>query len=126
MAYTGHTENMPAPLCHRSVEEGASNTPLLSLPPHVLVRLFLRARVRSFSVCRHPSYAGWFWWSIGTQLLLCNPVCTLVYAAASYRFFAGRIWHEERALLSFFGDAYRNYQRQVPSGVPGVKGYIAQ
>ncbi|CAG7834880.1 unnamed protein product [Allacma fusca] len=21
-----------------------------------------------FSLCRHPSYAGWFWWSIGTQV----------------------------------------------------------
>jgi protein-S-isoprenylcysteine O-methyltransferase len=25
---------------------------------------------------RHPAYFGWFWWSIGTQLLLCNPLCT--------------------------------------------------
>jgi len=21
-----------------------------------------------FRLCRHPSYAGWFWWSIGTQV----------------------------------------------------------
>ena len=21
-----------------------------------------------YSLCRHPSYAGWFWWSIGTQV----------------------------------------------------------
>jgi protein-S-isoprenylcysteine O-methyltransferase len=26
---------------------------------------------------RHPSYCGWFWWSVGSQLLLCNPVCFL-------------------------------------------------
>lgn len=21
-----------------------------------------------FQLCRHPSYAGWFWWSVGTQV----------------------------------------------------------
>lgn len=30
------------------------------------------------SISRHPSYMGWFWWSIGTQLLLCNPVVCLL------------------------------------------------
>ena len=23
---------------------------------------------------RHPSYVGWLYWSVGTQLILCNPV----------------------------------------------------
>lgn len=40
---------------------------------------------------RHPSYLGWFWWSIGTQLLLCNPVCTVCYTIASWDFFRHRI-----------------------------------
>lgn len=44
---------------------------------------------------RHPAYFGWFWWSIGTQMLLCNPVCIVVYAAASWRFFSQRIPFEE-------------------------------
>eukprot|EP00878_Enallax_costatus_P021571 GHUV01022848.1.p2 GENE.GHUV01022848.1~~GHUV01022848.1.p2 ORF type:complete len:145 (+),score=25.53 GHUV01022848.1:146-580(+) len=26
---------------------------------------------------RHPGYLGWFLWSIATQLLLVNPVCTV-------------------------------------------------
>lgn len=29
---------------------------------------------------RHPGYMGWFIWSVATQLLLVNPVCTLVFA----------------------------------------------
>lgn len=45
----------------------------------------------SLSVCRHPSYAGWFWWSVGTQVLLGNPVCTIAYAAVSFLFFRNRI-----------------------------------
>jgi len=28
-----------------------------------------------YSLCRHPSYAGWFYWSIGSQLVLQNPLC---------------------------------------------------
>jgi protein-S-isoprenylcysteine O-methyltransferase len=28
---------------------------------------------------RHPSYVGWFWWACGTQILLANPICFLVY-----------------------------------------------
>ena len=43
-----------------------------------------------YSLSRHPSYAGWFYWSIGTQLLMCNPVCTLGYAYASWKFFEER------------------------------------
>merc|ERR1712004_168232 len=26
-----------------------------------------------YSWCRHPSYAGWFLWSVGSQLILVNP-----------------------------------------------------
>lgn len=41
------------------------------------------------SFSRHPSYMGWFWWSIGTQLLLCNPiVCARVCAHARLMRFA--------------------------------------
>lgn len=28
---------------------------------------------------RHPSYVGWFWWACGTQILLGNPICFLIY-----------------------------------------------
>jgi protein-S-isoprenylcysteine O-methyltransferase len=38
-----------------------------------------------YSVCRHPGYAGWFWWSIGTQLVLINPVCFVGYYFAVLR-----------------------------------------
>ncbi len=32
-----------------------------------------------YSILRHPAYFGWFYWSIGTQLFLCNPICTIFY-----------------------------------------------
>lgn len=72
---------------------------------------------------RHPSYVGWFWWSIGTQIILGNPICTLLYTAVSWRFFKDRIFVEEITLLNFFGDSYFVYQKRVPTGLPFINGY---
>jgi len=68
---------------------------------------------------RHPSYFGWFWWSIGLQVLLLNPVCTLAYAAASWRFFSRRIPFEEGQLEKFFPD-YPAYKRRTIIGIPFI------
>jgi protein-S-isoprenylcysteine O-methyltransferase len=72
---------------------------------------------------RHPSYMGWFYWSIGTQLVLVNPVCTVGYALASWNFFKSRISDEEITLLNFFGGEYVTYQRTVKTGLPFIEGY---
>lgn len=72
---------------------------------------------------RHPSYLGWFLWSVGTQVLLVNPVCFLLYAVVSFAFFNERIVVEEYTLISFFGSQYRDYQRTVGTGIPGIHGY---
>lgn len=47
-----------------------------------------------YSVLRHPSYFGFFWWGLGTQLVLGNLVCFFVYAAVLWRFFSTRIKRE--------------------------------
>lgn len=33
-----------------------------------------------YSYMRHPGYAGWVLWAIGTQFLLCNPICIVLFA----------------------------------------------
>jgi hypothetical protein len=33
-----------------------------------------------YHVVRHPGYLGWFVWSVGTQILLCNPFCAVGFA----------------------------------------------
>lgn len=76
-----------------------------------------------YSLCRHPSYAGWFYWSIGTQILACNPLCFFTFSLTAWKFFDERIYEEEMLLLNFFKGEYLNYQSKVPSGVPFVKGY---
>ncbi|XP_065333105.1 protein-S-isoprenylcysteine O-methyltransferase [Cloeon dipterum] len=77
-----------------------------------------------YAICRHPSYVGWFVWSVGTQLMLCNPVCLLAYTLASWKFFQTRVLVEEVSLLNFFGDQYYQYQQKVPTGLPFIKGYM--
>jgi len=73
-----------------------------------------------YGVVRHPAYAGWFFWSIGMQILLGNPFCTLVAALVSWRFFSIRTRYEEQKLIEFFGDEYVHYQKRVPSGIPFI------
>ncbi|XP_036388203.1 protein-S-isoprenylcysteine O-methyltransferase-like [Megalops cyprinoides] len=75
-----------------------------------------------YSCFRHPSYVGWFYWSIGTQVVLCNPVCVLGYTLASWRFFRERIEEEELSLILFFGEEYLEYKRKVPTGLPFIQG----
>lgn len=32
-----------------------------------------------YSYMRHPGYAGWVLWAVGTQIMLCNPICTPLF-----------------------------------------------
>lgn len=73
-----------------------------------------------YSISRHPAYFGFFWWGLGTQLVLGNIFCFVAYTAVLWRFFAHRIKHEERHLVNFFGDAYRNYRRNTPVLIPFI------
>lgn len=103
-----------------------------------------------YRLCRHPSYMGWFYWSVGTQvtivsfkdrfieykndaeikyvssflqLILQNPFCFLAYTVVSWRFFHDRILVEEITLLTFFGQDYVDYQKEVGTGLPFISGY---
>jgi protein-S-isoprenylcysteine O-methyltransferase len=44
-----------------------------------------------YAYFRHPSYFGFFWWGIGTQVMLGNTVCFLGYAGVLWYFFNRRI-----------------------------------
>lgn len=86
-------------------------------PEHKLIRHGI------YSVMRHPSYVGWFWWSIGTQIVMANPVCAVLYTLASWMFFKDRIFVEEITLINFFGHEYIAYKKEVPTGLPYIDGY---
>lgn len=73
-----------------------------------------------YGVLRHPSYFGFFWWAIGTQLLVGNAVCLAGYAFVLWRFFSRRIQGEELYLVGFFGDEYVQFRKRTKVGIPFI------
>ncbi|KLO18088.1 protein-s-isoprenylcysteine O-methyltransferase [Schizopora paradoxa] len=69
---------------------------------------------------RHPSYAGFFYWAVGTQVVLQNPISFTLYIIICWRFFSRRIKVEETALVRFFGDDYKEYRRKVGTKIPFI------
>lgn len=69
-----------------------------------------------------PGFSGGDNGAVCWQVLLCNPICVVGYALASWRFFRERIEEEEITLIHFFGEEYLEYKRKVPSGLPFIKG----
>jgi protein-S-isoprenylcysteine O-methyltransferase len=45
----------------------------------------------SYKWLRHPSYFGFYWWALGTQILLGNALSTPIFAFVLWRFFYNRI-----------------------------------
>lgn len=78
-----------------------------------------------YAVLRHPGYTGWFYASIATQVLLGNPLCTLLYIAAAQRFFATRIPREEYRLFRMFGGRYLAYRARTLVLIPGIPDPLA-
>lgn len=73
-----------------------------------------------YSYLRHPSYFGFFWWAIGTQLLLTNPLSLAAFAIVLYKFFDERIAYEEKFLIGFFGDKYVKFRDSTPVLIPFI------
>ncbi|RKO92366.1 hypothetical protein BDK51DRAFT_24446, partial [Blyttiomyces helicus] len=67
---------------------------------------------------RHPSYTAFFYWGVSLQLMLGNPICTLIFIAALHRFFSKRIEYEEATLEGFFGQHYRDYRKKTGVYIP--------
>lgn len=69
---------------------------------------------------RHPSYFGFFYWGLGTQLVMGNVVCFFAYTAVLWYFFSRRIRVEEVKLVEFFKDDYVQYRKRVGTGMPFI------
>ncbi|KAL7275284.1 farnesyl cysteine-carboxyl methyltransferase [Rhizina undulata] len=82
---------------------------------HVLVQTGI------YRYMRHPSYFGFFWWGLGTQILLGNPICLVGYAAVLWKFFNDRIRQEEIFLVRFFEDEYVAYKNRTGTCIPFIK-----
>lgn len=75
-----------------------------------------------YGVLRHPSYFGFFWWAVGTQLVLGNTVCLVGYVVVLWKFFSGRIRLEEDLMVTprFFGEKYKEYRKTTIVGIPFI------
>jgi protein-S-isoprenylcysteine O-methyltransferase len=73
-----------------------------------------------YSSLRHPSYFGFFWWALGTQLVMGNVVCFFAYAVFLWYFFSTRIKGEEELLVRFFGEEYIDYKKRVGTKIPFI------
>jgi protein-S-isoprenylcysteine O-methyltransferase Ste14 len=81
---------------------------------HVLVQKGI------YKYLRHPSYVGWFYWSIGTQCILLNPVCVVLYTLAAWHFFRIRIPYEEELLQRQYPHEYAAYMEVSYIGIPFI------
>uniref|UniRef100_A0A7S1VFV4 Protein-S-isoprenylcysteine O-methyltransferase n=1 Tax=Grammatophora oceanica TaxID=210454 RepID=A0A7S1VFV4_9STRA len=79
-----------------------------------------------YKYLRHPSYAGFFYWSVGTQFLLSNYLHIVLFSAASWWFFHIRIPYEEETLLDFFGHEYVSYGSKTWIGIPFVRSPVLE
>lgn len=81
---------------------------------HVLVKTGV------YSIFRHPSYTGFFYFSLGLQLILFNPICFIGFFFALKKFFTSRIFFEEDTLVEFFGDEYKEYKKTSGIYIPFI------
>ena len=72
---------------------------------HVLVKYGI------YKICRHPSYFGFFIWSVGIEIMCVNPICTIAFTYILFLFFKNRTEFEEEYLIRFFGMEYIKYRR---------------
>ena len=73
-----------------------------------------------YKYLRHPSYFGFFYWSIGTQLMIGNFINAILFTVASWVFFRNRIPYEEETLEKLFPKDYQIYKARSWVGIPFI------
>ena len=73
-----------------------------------------------FAISRHPSYFGFYLWSVGIEIMCCNPICIIAFGVILFKFFKNRIIIEEQLLIQFFGEEYLEYKKKVGILIPFI------
>ncbi|GAX27469.1 protein-S-isoprenylcysteine O-methyltransferase [Fistulifera solaris] len=86
-------------------------------PHHTLVTTGI------YKYFRHGSYAGFYYWCCGTQLLLGNYLHTIAFAIVCWSFFSKRIPYEEELLCREYPHEYPNYCAKTWIGIPFIRSF---
>jgi len=73
-----------------------------------------------FSVIRHPAYFGIFLAFIGISISFYNPITTSFGIVFPFLGLMYRIKVEERLLVKYFGDEYKQYQKETKKLIPFI------
>ena len=73
-----------------------------------------------YSLSRHPSYFGFYCWSVGIEIMCVNPICIISFTIILFKFFKKRILVEEELLIEFFGMEYIKYKNEVGILIPFI------
>ena len=71
-----------------------------------------------YATVRHPSYLGWFMFTLGVNMLLPAPGVGALAVLVTLAFFSQRVEREERLLDIKFGERHRHYKNRVVGGLP--------
>lgn len=74
-----------------------------------------------YNYIRHPSYFGFFYWSIGLQIYFRNWFSFVIFFAVLWNFFNKRIQDEEMHLIKFFGKDYVDYKSRTGIYIPFIR-----
>ena len=77
-----------------------------------------------YRMFRHPSYVGFYYWSIGTQLCLGNVAHAMLFSVVSWNFFHRRIPFEEESLCVLFPNEYPAYVAKTWMGIPFIRSKV--
>ncbi len=72
----------------------------------------------AFRFCRHPVYAAWAVFGVPGMVLLWNSWLAFLVPVAMIALIHILARKEERHLCERYGDAYREYQKRVPTVIP--------
>ncbi|EGG02371.1 uncharacterized protein MELLADRAFT_49864 [Melampsora larici-populina 98AG31] len=74
-----------------------------------------------YNYLRHPSYFGFFYWSIGLQIYFRNWCSFFLFFGVLWNFFNKRIQNEEMHLIKFFGKDYLDYKSRTGIYIPFIR-----
>lgn len=74
-----------------------------------------------YALVRNPMYIGRYFLILGGIMMTGNIWFIIVFSVTYYFYMVNRVKREEKILVEIFGDAYRNYCRQVHRFLPSCK-----